>query len=525
MNRAWLALLACAACKPALPASTASVSISVSASLPGAQAETITSSIAIPLERQFGQIQQLHRLTSRSSFGAATLRLEFAPGTDPMIAAQAVQAAITAATPLLPPTMPTPPTYSKSGRDAAVLRLALSSATLPLDQLGTLGEDLVAQKLSQVAGVGLVTTCGAARDRWRVEVDPERLAAENKQIGDVIAEVGEPAADTRAFTPGPLVRDVAVVTRGGGWPDCIALDGGIRSVVVSVQPQPLADRTQTLARLEELVASIRTRMPPGVAVHELVAEPLDVYELATGSDELPVRRAEQAREVAEQLARAGVASLVELGVDRDGEPAPETIVVRAAGDRARIGAILGRTALALTPPGAQIVGLSGPDVDQLHDTLAQLVAALRKTTLPVYGTLGDDREVSATVTLDRDRMMELAVTVRDVDTALQAIAGGITATTVFGQTTMTPVLVTIAAPHGEQLAEQLQRVYVRSASGSAVPLATFTTVQTKSVPSVVIHEGQFPWVGVRVGGTRAELDAALAAIAVPRGIVRGIEQP
>ncbi len=517
----FVALAALAACK-AQPGSGGAATtvaeqppgatITVSASLPGATASEIATTIAAPLERQFGQIAKLDRLTSRSRLGATTVRLEFAAGVSSDDAARAVQQAINAAANLLPRTMPTPPTYSKSGQDLPVLRVALASDVLPLDDVGVQADSIVAQKLSQVAGVGLVTQCGAPRDEYRVEVDAIALAGMNKTLDDVLDEIRTPpklgSADT-GFTPGSLVREVASVSHGGGRTECVAFDDGKRAVVVTVQPQPLADRAETRARLESLLPAIQQQLPAAIRVHAL-PDADDAYELTGEPDRAFARLVDDARSVAAH------AALVELGVDLDGEPAPETISVHAVGGRDAITRAATERQLAVREPGDRVVGLSSADAHALHDALSQLVAALRTTSLPVHGTLGDDETSTLEPVFDRDRMAALGVTEVALAQTMRGLdPAGIYAGAIYGQLAITPIVVTVRDP-------ALGHLYVRASTGSLVPLDAFVTLRRVAGPAVVLHDGQFPWVGVRVAGTRAELDAALARIPVPAGVRRSV---
>src|ERR1051326_2852467 len=131
--------------------------IVVSTSLPGASAETMASAGTTPLERQFGQMPALAPLTSVSSFANSQITLQFDLERNIDAAEQDVQAAINAGSNLLPTTLPSPPTYSKSNpADSPVLTLSVSSETLPLAQVDDYADSVLAQRISQVAGVGLV---------------------------------------------------------------------------------------------------------------------------------------------------------------------------------------------------------------------------------------------------------------------------------------------------------------------------------------------------------------------------------
>src|SRR6185369_6260122 len=145
-------------------------------------------SVTTPLERQFGQMPALSQMTSVSSFGSSQITLQFTLERGIDAAEQDVQAAINAAANLLPPTLPAPPTYAKSNpADAPVLTLSVTSETLPLREAADYADSVLGQKISQVAGVGLVTLNGAQRPAVRVQVDPMAIAATGLTLEDVRA--------------------------------------------------------------------------------------------------------------------------------------------------------------------------------------------------------------------------------------------------------------------------------------------------------------------------------------------------
>ena len=139
-----------------------------------------------PLERQLGQIPSLAKMTSVSSAASSQITLQFELDRDIDAAEQDVQAAINAASNLLPRTLPTPPTYSKSNpADVPVISLAISSDSTPLPQVDDYADSILAQSLSQVSGVGLVTLNGGQRPAVRVQVDPTALAGRGLGLEDV----------------------------------------------------------------------------------------------------------------------------------------------------------------------------------------------------------------------------------------------------------------------------------------------------------------------------------------------------
>src|SRR6478736_2976921 len=160
--------------------------IQVTAEYPGANPEVMASSVTTPLERQFGQISGLGMMTSVSSFGTMSITLQFNLDRDIDAAAQDVQAAMNAAGGVLPKSMPNPPTYSKvNPADTPILTLEVSSETLPLEKVNDLTDTVLAQKLSEVTGVGLVTIEGNQKPAVRVRVNPAAMASLGLSLEDV----------------------------------------------------------------------------------------------------------------------------------------------------------------------------------------------------------------------------------------------------------------------------------------------------------------------------------------------------
>src|SRR5215471_1084959 len=143
--------------------------IQVQTFLPGASPEVMTTSVTAPLERQFGQMPGLREMSSASSAGASVLTLQFDLSLNLDIAEQEVQAAINAAGNLLPQNLPAPPVYAKvNPADAPIITLAISSQSMPLTQLEDIADTRIAQKISQLSGVGLVSIAGGQRPAVRV---------------------------------------------------------------------------------------------------------------------------------------------------------------------------------------------------------------------------------------------------------------------------------------------------------------------------------------------------------------------
>src|ERR1041385_3407492 len=272
--------------------------IQVTAQCPGASPEVMASSVTTPLERQFGQISGLALMTSISSFGNSTITLQFNLDRDIDAAAQDVQAAMNAANGVLP-RMPNPPTYSKvNPADTPILTLALTSDILPLEKVNDLADTVLAQKLSQVSGVGLVTIQGNQKPAVRVRVNPAALAGLHLGFEDVrmalvqnnvnapkgsfdgpkqaysvgandqvfsAAEYGEVIVAYRNGSPVRL-RDIGSVVdnvenvRLAGWV------GGKAAVIVDVQRQPGANIIETADRVKQLMQRLDISIPPSVKV-------------------------------------------------------------------------------------------------------------------------------------------------------------------------------------------------------------------------------------------------------------------
>jgi len=158
---------------------------------PGASPDVTTSSITAPLERQFGQMPGLKQMSSTSSGGASVITLQFSLELSLDVAEQEVQASINAAGNFLPADLPNPPIYNKvNPADAPILTLALSSPTLPLPKIEDLADTRIAQKISQLPGVGLVSISGGQRPAVRIQANPRALAAYGLSLDDVRAAIG-----------------------------------------------------------------------------------------------------------------------------------------------------------------------------------------------------------------------------------------------------------------------------------------------------------------------------------------------
>ena len=273
--------------------------IQVTTQLPGANAETIASLVTAPLERQFGQIPALATLTSSSSYGVSQITLQFELNREIDAAAQDVQSAINAAGSTLPRNLPYPPVYSKvNPADAPVLTLALTSPTISLRQMSDLADTLIAQRLSEVTGVGHVSVQGGLKPAIRIQADLARLASygialEDLRTAIVAANVAGPKGSLDgaqqsytiasndqvtgietyrtliiAYRSGApvMLSDVADVIDGlenskvGGWYQ------DAPAVIIDIQRQPGANVIDTVRRVGLELPRLQRVMPRGVSL-------------------------------------------------------------------------------------------------------------------------------------------------------------------------------------------------------------------------------------------------------------------
>src|SRR5437667_551156 len=171
--------------------------INVNASLPGANPETMASSVATPLERQFSGMAGMDSINWRHSKGSTSITLQFKLSRNIDAAAQDVQTAISAALPQLPPDMPTPPSLRKvNPADSPILFFSLNSEVLPLSQVDEYAETLIAQRISMVDGVSQVQVYGAMKYAVRVQLDPQALGDRGIGVDQVSAAIANGSPNT-----------------------------------------------------------------------------------------------------------------------------------------------------------------------------------------------------------------------------------------------------------------------------------------------------------------------------------------
>ena len=185
--------------------------IQVSAALPGASAETMASSVAQPLERQFAQIPGVTQTTSTSGLGVTTVVVQFDLDRNIDAAANDIQAAINAASGQLPRELPSPPTYRKvNPANSPILLLSVTSDALPLTEVDDNADTKLAQQISQISGVGQVTIGGEQKPAIRVQLDPAKLVAKNISLEDVRAQLAITTVNTPKGTIDGDVRSYTI---------------------------------------------------------------------------------------------------------------------------------------------------------------------------------------------------------------------------------------------------------------------------------------------------------------------------
>ncbi|PWU11433.1 MAG: acriflavine resistance protein B [Verrucomicrobia bacterium] len=278
--------------------------IQVTSQYPGADPEVMMCLVTAPLEKQFGQISGLSSMSSLSSFGTSVITLQFALNKGIDQAAQDVQAAINDAGGVLPKGMPNPPVYSKvNPADTPILTLAITSDTLPLVKINDYADSILAQKLSEVSGVGLVTAQGNQKSAVRVRVNPAALTAQGislETVRNVIdqANVNAPKGSFngthQSFTIGTNdqirsaseLAPIIVAYRNGAairLQDVASIEDGVENslvgawvadhhrsyqpaVLLDIQRQPGANVVATVDRIKALLPQLTRSLPAGVHI-------------------------------------------------------------------------------------------------------------------------------------------------------------------------------------------------------------------------------------------------------------------
>jgi hydrophobe/amphiphile efflux-1 (HAE1) family protein len=271
--------------------------IQVSASLPGGSPETMASTVATPLENRLSQVPGITQMTSSSGSGATAITVQFDLDIDIDAAAQEVQAAISAATRDLPQDLPAPPNWRKvNPADSPIMLLSLRSETAPITEVSDFASTVLAQQLSQIAGVAQVNVMGEQKPAVRVQIDPEKLAALGMSFDDVRGVIGEATTNApkgtidgerRTFTiyaddqllsadgydeivlayreGAPIrVRDVGRAVAGPENVRQAAWLGTQRGVSLVVFKQAGANVIETVERIEAALPRLRANVPPAI---------------------------------------------------------------------------------------------------------------------------------------------------------------------------------------------------------------------------------------------------------------------
>ncbi len=269
---------------------------------PGANPDVMASAVTSPMERQFGQVPGLSQMTSTSSFGSSIITLQFNLDQSIDVAEQEVQAAINAATTYLPKDLPNPPIYSKvNPADSPILTLALTSQTLPLSKIEDLADTALAQKISQLPGVGLVSISGGQKPAVRIQANPTALASYDMSLEDLRTALGQANVDQAKgtldgprqsytigandqLTSGDQYRPLIVAYKNGNpvrLSDVATITDGIENtkqaawmnlepaVIVNIQRQPGANIIGVVDRVKQLMPQLQGSLPSSVKLQIL----------------------------------------------------------------------------------------------------------------------------------------------------------------------------------------------------------------------------------------------------------------
>jgi multidrug efflux pump len=269
---------------------------------PGANPDVMASAVTAPLERQFGQVPGLNQMTSTSSDGSSIIVLQFSLDLNIDVAEQEVQAAINASQSYLPSDLPVPPIYSKTNpADTPILTLALTSKTLPLSQVEDLADTRLAQKISQLPGVGLVSISGGQKPAVRIQVNPTQLSAYGINLEDVRTAIQQTSLDQAkgnfdgpqqdyqiqsndqlltskdfenvviAYHNGSPVKlsNVATITDGVENIRQAAWQNETPAVIVNIQRQPGANIIQVVDRIKKVLPVLKSNLPAALDMEVL----------------------------------------------------------------------------------------------------------------------------------------------------------------------------------------------------------------------------------------------------------------
>ncbi len=277
--------------------------ILVSTSLPGASAETMASSVATPLENQFAQIPGIAQMTSTSVLGSTQVTIQFDLERNIDAAGQDVQAAINAASGFLPKTLPLPPTYRKvNPAESSIVIYAIHSDALPLTAVDDYAENVILPRMSQIAGVGLVSIGGQQKPAVRVQIDPSKIAALGIQLEDIAGVISTATINTPKGVVSGAARNFVVydndqLLKAAPWNDVIiaykngapvrirdvgvAVDGpensqlsgwenGKNGILLQVYKQPGANIIEVASRIEAALPQVLAAVPASVKIDKVI---------------------------------------------------------------------------------------------------------------------------------------------------------------------------------------------------------------------------------------------------------------
>jgi multidrug efflux pump len=269
---------------------------------PGASPDVMATAVTAPLERQFGQVPGLNQMTSTSSGGSSIITLQFSLDLNIDVAEQEVQAAINAAQTFLPIDLPTPPIYSKTNpADTPVLTLALVSNSIPLTKVEDLADTRLAQKISQLPGVGLVSISGGQKPAVRIQANPTALSSYGINLEDVRTALQQSSVNqAKGNFDGPqqsyqidandqlltsrdyqsvvvayrngapvMLTDVATIVDGAENIKQAAWMNNVPAVIVNIQRQPGANVIQVVDSIKMLLPQLQATLPPAIQVSVL----------------------------------------------------------------------------------------------------------------------------------------------------------------------------------------------------------------------------------------------------------------
>jgi multidrug efflux pump len=276
---------------------------------PGASPSVVASAVTAPLERQLGEVPGLNQMLSTSSQGASIITLQFVLSLSIDVAEQEVQAAINAAQTFLPPDLPLPPIYSKTNpADAPIMTLALTSTSMPLQQVEDFADTRLAQKISQLSGVGAVTISGGQKPAVRIQANPTQLASYGLNLEDMRTALTATSLDqAKGSFDGPhqayqigandqllsakdyerviiayrneapvMLKDVARVVDGIENTRQAAWMNQTPAVIVNIQRQPGANIIQVVDRVKALLPKLRATIPSSISVAVLTDRTITV---------------------------------------------------------------------------------------------------------------------------------------------------------------------------------------------------------------------------------------------------------